>query len=133
MTQQRVDIMTALAKPVLVETIDNINIYFEPLLEHCSPYDLFESEDAKETIEKVESGEWVYFVAKVTAKIDGENDEPYNLELASNYLGNCVYESYEDFYKKYKDDYYSDMRNEVLEEAKKELKALKKVIDKIIN
>lgn len=125
--------MTALAKPVLVETIENINIYFEPLLEDCSPYDLFEWEDAKETIEKVDSGEWVYFVAKVTAKIDGENDEPYNLELADDYLGGCVYESYEDFYTKYKEDYYSDMRDTVVKEAKKELKNLKVLLDKLID
>lgn len=124
--------MIALTEPVLVEKIDNISIYFEPLLEDVSPYDKFETEDAKKTIEEIESGKWVYFIAKVTAKIDGEKDDPYNLELATDYLGGCVYESYEDFYTIYKDECYSDMRDTVLEEAKKELKNLKKVIDKII-
>ena len=125
--------MYALDDEVLVETIDNVSIYFQPMVEDTSPFDLFEDKEACETMDKIESGEWVWFVAKVTARIDGDEDDYYNLELASEYLCGCIYDSYEQFYTEYKDQCYSEMRDEVLKQSKQELKSLKTLLDKLVS
>lgn len=101
----------------LVKTVENFDIYFEPLEEHIPLTDLFMAEYVQEVIDKVNSGEWVYFCAKVTAEKNG-------IELADTYLGGCVYVDFEEFYTKYESEYFSDMVNEVITEAKVAIKEL---------
>ena len=97
----------------LVENIEGFDIYFEAL-EETLPLD---SNEYEEMSKAVESGELVVFVAHVTAYKKG-------IELGDDYLGACIYKSYEEFYTIYKDDYYSDMRRNAIEEAKKAIKSL---------
>ena len=102
----------------LIKTVDGFNIFFEALEEHLGVEDMFsEPEDIKEINEKLNNYEFTMFCAKVTAEKEG-------IELGSDYLGACIYESEEDFYIKYKDDYFADMVNTVVKEAKKELPIL---------
>ena len=105
----------------LVKTEQGFDIYFEALEEHIPLTQLFEECDLQETIKKVNSGEWVYFCAKVTAFKGG-------VELASDYLGGCVYDSYEDFYIRYKDDYFADMVQTVIEQSKVQAKEIIKAL-----
>ena len=99
----------------LVKKVNGFDIYFEPLEEDISLSELLPEETPEQLKEIYNSN--VVFCAKVTA-------EKNNIEIASDYLGGCIYESEEDFYIKYKDDYFADMVNTVLEEAKKELPIL---------
>lgn len=98
-----------------IKTIDGLEIYFEALEECLSLSELF-PENTQEQLEEIENNNAI-FCAKVTAEKAG-------IELSSDYLGGCVYETEEDFYVKYKDCYFSDMVKTVLEEAKKELPKL---------
>ena len=59
--------------------------------------------------EKIESGQLECFEVKVSACID-------DIEIASEYLGCCVYENYIDFVTA--NDYYSDMKKDVLLKCK---------------
>jgi len=77
--------------------------------------DTFEDEQVKEVIERINSGEWLYFCAKVTAYKKG-------IELSSDYLGGCVYEGLEDFAEC--SGYVDDMINTVVNEAKETIKEL---------
>ena len=80
------------------ETVAGFDIAFYALSEDISPKETFE--DWQEVVEKVNSSEWVYFCAKVTASKNG-------IELADDYLGCCCYASYEQFVLD--GDYYADM------------------------
>ena len=94
-----------------------LKLYF---LEECIPLlDTFDYDDKaqeQELIDNVESGEWLYFCAKVTACKEG-------VELASDYLGACVYEGETDFKAS---GYYEDMCNIAISEAKEVIKNLTK-------
>ena len=59
----------------------------------------------EEIEDRIESGELECFEVKVSACID-------DIEIASEYLGCCVYENYIDFVTA--NDYYSDMKKDVL-------------------
>jgi hypothetical protein len=59
-------------------------------------------------IDNIESGKWLWFIAKVTASKCG-------VELAETYLSGCCYESKEDFIEN--SGYYDDMVKEVTEAA----------------
>jgi hypothetical protein len=63
------------------------------------------------------------FVAKVTAKFEG-------IELATDYLGGCIYESFEEFINQ-KDDYFDQMVNQVVKDGKEELKRLKEKFESV--
>lgn len=110
--------MNNLTDRILVETVDGFNIYFTALVED-QPIDGFmvEESEVKEIQEKVNNYELVYFLAKVEADKNG-------ITLASDYLGGCFYDDYEDFYVKYKNDYYADMKATVTKEAKQAIKEL---------
>ena len=95
----------------LVKQIDGFDIYFKALEDSDYDFDMMEDSDAQETKDSIESGELILFTAKITAEKAG-------IELASDYLGGCIYESEEDFYIKYKDEYFADMVENVLAEAK---------------
>lgn len=93
---------------VFIETINGFDIYFEALDEHI-PLSGLLPEDTPEQLQEVADNN-VVFCAKISAEIGG-------VEFGCDYLGGCIYESYEDFYKKYKNDYYSDMVDTAIKEA----------------
>jgi hypothetical protein len=97
---------------------NGFDIYFEALPEDMPIDDrLWDPEHIAETIEKIDSGEWVYFCAKVSAYKAG-------IELGVDYLGACIYESEEAFYTEYKDGYFADMVDQAIDEAKSTLEDL---------
>jgi len=91
-----------------------LKLYFEP---EYSPIDWdFESEDQeRELHDKIESGELLYFCAKVTASKNG-------IELGVDYLGGCVFEGETDFMDS--DGYYNYMCEQAISEAKTAIKLL---------
>ena len=99
----------------LVTTEKGFEIYFEALEEHTPLSELL-PEETEEQLKETYNNNCI-FLAKVTAEKAG-------VELSSDHLGGCIYESEEDFYTKYKDDYFADMKATVIEEAEKELKVL---------
>ncbi len=99
---------------VLVKTVEGFDIYFEALEEHIPLNELL-PEETQESLEEIWSENYV-FCAKVTAEKKG-------IEISSDYLGACIYGSYEEFYET-KGDYFDDMVNTVINEAKKELPKL---------
>ena len=103
----------------LICKVDGFDIYFEPLEEYATiDKEWSDDEEMREdTIAKLESGEWVMFCAHVTAEKNGN-------VFGDDYLGMCIYTTYEEFYTKYKDDYFADMKDTALTEAKKEMQQL---------
>jgi hypothetical protein len=53
-------------------------------------------DETGEVTEKIEAGEWELFCAKVADVLDGR-------EIATDYLGNCVYVSADDFARGHRD------------------------------
>lgn len=87
-----------------------ITIYAAP--EDDSPDGHFASGDDaadKELLERIYNNDLAWFQVKCTASKNG-------IELATDYLGGCCYESYAEFIKC--DDYAADMRKTVIAEAK---------------
>lgn len=90
----------------------------------------------KEEIDKLyidlELGKYVLSTYKVSAwtkeeYIDyGTYNKLYQIELSSEYLGGCLYESHDDFIEN--SDYYDDMKNTVISESKIIIKSLNKYI-----
>lgn len=81
--------------------------------EDCSPRGQFMNEDGsddEEIIAKIEDGTYAWFCAKVTASREG-------VELATDYLGGCCYDSPRQFCTE-ADGYYADMVATVIAEAK---------------
>jgi hypothetical protein len=99
-----------------IETINGIDINFIALNEDVSLCDLL-PEESEEEIKNIYKSN-VVFCAKIEATYKG-------IELASDYLGGCIYESYEDFYNKYKEDYFKQMYESVLHQAEKEIHLLR--------
>ena len=97
----------------LVENFEGFDIYFEALQEEQDVYSYLVEDCGWTEKEAVEyTGE--FFCARVSAVKNG-------IELASDYLGACMYDNFEDFLK---DDYYADMRNTVIVEAKRVIQSL---------
>lgn len=71
-------------------------------------WDFETEEDRLETLEKIDNGSLVYFIARVEAVKCG-------IVLASDYLGGCCYESVQDFVDE--KGYYQDMVDAVILEA----------------
>lgn len=101
-------------------------VRFEALEEYEDFRDTMDESLWEETSEKLESGEWVIFCAKVSVVLKSSGEE-----LASTYLGSCIYEDYESFMdhrgiaaqgrkdgKNY-GSYFSQMVREVTREARK--------------
>lgn len=105
----------------LVKNVKGINIFFEALPEELSLSEHL-PEETPESIEKIAAKNEI-FCAKVTAWAAG-------IELASDYLGGCIYPSHEDFYKA-EGDYFDDMVANVIEKAKEELPKIIKELSKI--
>lgn len=103
---------------IYTEQSQGFEIRFYACEEHINIEDMFsEPEDIQETYEKLNSGEWVLFCAKVTASKNG-------IELADEYLGGCIYSDEMDFVTQ--NDYYEDMKNTVIENAKQAIIDLSK-------
>ena len=106
---------------MFVEKYKGFEIHLEILDEDISPDDLHDWESFEEREEfhsKIESGELLWFTAKVSAYKD-------DILLDSNYLGGCCYTSADEFLK---DEYYSSMRDEVINNAIDKIKKLNEVI-----
>lgn len=100
------------------ETIDGFTIRFYREDEDESPRGQFQNEDGsddEDTIRKIDNGTYDWFCVKVTASKEG-------IQLASDYLGGCCYESFEDFLTP--DGYAADMRADIIAEAKRVLAQL---------
>ena len=96
------------------EEREGFTIDFYACEEGISPRGEFmdeEGNDDEETLAKIADGTYAYFCAKVTASKEG-------VELATDYLGACCYNSAEEFCTTYADGYYADMVATVIEEAK---------------
>lgn len=93
----------------------DITLSFLP--EYDDPRDHFAGEpaDDEETFRNIESGKWLWFCAKVTASKAG-------VELASDYLGACCYESADAFMRP--QGYYQDMCASVVNQARAKLAEL---------
>lgn len=98
------------------EIIDGFTIKFFALPADDNINDSFEPEDAKDVIYKINSGEYVHFLAEITASKNG-------IELASDYLGSCIYNDYLNFWN-IKEDYCADMIQTVINEAKENIRKL---------
>lgn len=84
-------------------------IRLELLPEYDMPDWDFESEEERqELLRKIDQGVYLWFCAKVSAWIDG-------VELASDYLGGCCYDSVAQFVED--SGYYEDMVETVITEA----------------
>ena len=104
---------------VLVETIDGFEIYFEAVDEIC-PINILFPENYQSIADDIDAGKSELFCACVSARSNG-------IELATSYLGGCVYESVEAFYTTYKTDSYLDMRTDVIIAARSIITELHKV------
>lgn len=100
-----------------IGSIKGFDVYFEALEEDIPLSDDLEPDDYEEAIDKISSGEWVYFCAKVSAHKAG-------IELSNDYLGGCIYASYEQFYTEYKEGYFADMVENAISEAEKTIAEL---------
>lgn len=93
------------------ETRDGFDIVFSVAPEDMHPGDSFDPAcfDIEELCEDINRGRYVWFVARVQAFREG-------VELASDYLGGCLYDSAMDFVRD--GDYYADMVDTVTREAR---------------
>ena len=107
---------------VLVETVGQIEIYFEAVNECISLSELL-PDDTEEQILEIEQNN-ILFMAKVTASLKG-----CGIEGEQVYLGGCIYESEEDFYIRYKDEYFSDMKDDAINNLNNEIIATKKILE----
>jgi hypothetical protein len=84
--------------------------------EDTHPRDLFDDSccDVQEICEKIDRGLYVWFVARVEAYKHG-------ILLGTDYLGNCLYDSFEQFKN---DEYYFSMVDAAINEAKQNLQKL---------
>jgi len=92
-------------------------IRFYACEEYSHPKDSFDDtcHDVSDICDKIDRGVYVWFCAKVTASKNG-------IELASDYLGACLYDSCQQFVEH--NDYYADMKATVIKEAKQAIAKL---------
>jgi hypothetical protein len=102
------------------EHVEGFDIHFYALPEEMHPRHHFDDsvDDISDICDKINRGVYQWFVAKVTASKAG-------IELSSDYLGGCLYDSCEQFVED--NDYYSDMRNSVIQQAKEKINELAEV------
>jgi hypothetical protein len=98
------------------EVKEGFTIHLSVAPEDMEPdWDFESEEDRQEIFRKINNGTLAYFVAKVTASKNG-------IELSSDYLGGCCYDSVEQFVKD--NDYYADMVDRCISEAEAAIEAL---------
>ena len=90
-----------------------VNTYALP--EDQDPRDSFDKRILDDVLDGIESGRYEWFCAQVTAEWEG-------IELASDYLGGCCYDSFESFANG--QDYHADMIDNVVREAGERLREL---------
>lgn len=109
---------------IRVFTTKNFRVIVDALPED-SPVDV---DDDGETAAKVDAGEYIHFCAR--ARVIHRKT---GAELASNYLGGCIYESLEDFEDHRQGDtarcgsYFASMVSEVIKAARVEAVALRAI------
>lgn len=92
------------------EKAAGFDIVFSVTPEYVEPdWDFESEEDRQNTLDRIESGDLVYFVARVQALRNG-------IELGTEYLGGCCYDSYMQFVQA--SDYYADMVENAVSEAR---------------
>lgn len=83
-------------------------------------------DETEETAEMIERGDWLCFAVRASVSCNG-------VELAEDYLGNCIYENTRDFRdhfgirRKGCGSYFSGMIREVISEARKQINSLPKI------
>lgn len=81
---------------------------------------LFDPEDVPILQRKLEYGEAVHFMARVTVSING-------IKLGEYHLGSCFYKDYKEFYEE-RNGYYDQMVDEAIDQARDNLFHLQKAI-----
>ncbi len=99
------------------EQYKDFDINFYVTYEDMHPRDVFDdtAENINELCQKIDNGDYVWFIAKVTASKNG-------IELADDYLGGCLYDNEMQFVTE--DGYYADMRASVVKQAKATIELL---------
>ena len=90
----------------------NFSVIVDAMPEECA------HDETSETRDKLDSGEWVIFCARVRVLC-------HDREVAAEYLGNCIYESFEAFAER--GGYMRQMVNEACARARAELVAIRGV------
>jgi hypothetical protein len=100
------------------ESRNGFDIVFSVTHEDTHPRELFDDsiDDIDEMCRKIDDGYLAWFVARVQAFKNG-------VELASDYLGGCLYDNARDFVKE-SGGYYEDMIETVITEAKQKIEEL---------
>ena len=93
---------------VHTETREEFYVSFAWAYETFDPCEHFDDSLIDEILEGIEAGKYAWFVARVTVSKNG-------IKLADDYLGGCLYESFDEFVK---DGYYTDMVETAISEAK---------------
>ena len=97
-------------------TASGFEIRFSVAPEHVEPDWHFEDEaDRQDTLNRIERGDLVYFIARVEAVKE-------DIVLGTDYLGGCCYDSYKQFVES--SDYFGDMVENAVEEARSTLAKL---------
>lgn len=98
----------------------DLTIYFED--EDLPLEDTFDDDidNISKLYKKIDNCELYYFCAHMQASYN-------DIELSNDYLGACLYESYDAFINE--DGYFADMKSNVLTEGYNELKQLKSQFD----
>jgi hypothetical protein len=91
-------------------TSAGFDIVFSVTHEDNQPdWDFENEEDKQATLDRINNGDLVWFVARVQAFKNG-------IELGTDYLGGCCYDSYMQFVEA--SDYYADMVENAVSEAR---------------
>jgi hypothetical protein len=83
-------------------------------------------DETGETAEMIERGDWLCFAVRASVSCNG-------MEIAEDYLGNCIYENTRDFRDHFgmrrnsHGSYFSDMIRGVVSEARKQINSLPKI------
>ena len=101
---------------IKTEDKQGFHIVFSVRPEDMHPRDSFDDSchDIEDICRKIDSGAYVWFIARVEAYRHG-------VLLATDYLGGCLYDNYQDFLS---DDYYEDMVSNVIAEANQTIEKL---------
>ncbi len=92
----------------------------------------FSFDDTEETQEMIERGDWLCFAvrASVSFRNNGSMYANADVEIAEDYLGNCIHENIRDFRDNIgvvRGSYFSDMVRNVIREARKTLSEMPKL------
>ena len=101
-------------------TKEGFHIHFEAEPEHTTLQELLPShtpDQIADLYDQIACGDIVVFCAKVSAC-------KYGLELGTAYLGGCIYDSYDQFYTKYKSEGFEGLVAEAITEAKDTVRRL---------